>query len=88
MNPGFVTTERFTHEDLLRDPRTRRAVMTPERVAGVIVDVVRRRKGPEVSVPRWLAAFQAVRVLAPRLYRAGVGRVTDARARRARSQPD
>ena len=51
-------------------------MLRPERIARVIVDVVRRGKGPEVSVPRALAALQAVRVLTPPLYRFGLLRAT------------
>lgn len=69
VNPGLVATEGFPHTD--KDPRL---VMKPERIARVIVDVVRKGRGPEVSVPRWMSLFQAVRVLAPRLYRFGVRR--------------
>lgn len=70
VNPGFTRTEGFPQEDIPRP-----LVMRPERVAKVIVDVVRRGRAPEVSVPRTLAAAQAFRVLAPPLYRFGVGRL-------------
>jgi uncharacterized protein len=73
VNPGLVATESFPHRDAI--DRGRR-VMEPDRVARVIVDVVRRGKAPEVSIPRWLASFQAVRVLAPPLYRFGLRRAT------------
>jgi NADP-dependent 3-hydroxy acid dehydrogenase YdfG len=73
VNPGLVETERFPHSDA-RGRGLR--VMPPERIAAVIVDVVRRGRGPEVSVPRVLAAGQAARVLVPRLYRYGLGRAT------------
>jgi short-subunit dehydrogenase len=71
VNPAFVATEGFPHSD--KDPRM---VMQPERVAEVIVDVVRKGKAPEVSVPRWVAPGQAVRVLVPPLYRFGMSRAT------------
>ena len=38
--------------------------MAPERVAATIVEVVERGKAPEVSVPRWMAALQVVRLAA------------------------
>jgi short-subunit dehydrogenase len=78
INPGFVATEGFPHTD--KDPRM---VMTPERVAEAIVDIVRKGKAPEVSVPRWIAPGQAFRVLTPPLYRYGLSRAT--RAMRGRS---
>jgi NAD(P)-dependent dehydrogenase (short-subunit alcohol dehydrogenase family) len=66
VNPGLVRTEGFPHRD-------RRRVMGPERVAATIVEAVERGKAPEVSVPRWLAAMQVVRLVAPPLYRFGLG---------------
>ena len=42
VNPGLVATERFPHADV---PGRRLTVMPPERIAGVIVDVVRARTG-------------------------------------------
>jgi NAD(P)-dependent dehydrogenase (short-subunit alcohol dehydrogenase family) len=71
VNPGFTRTEGFPQEDIPAP-----LVMRREHVAGVIVDVVRRGRAPEVSVPRGLAAAQAFRVLTPPLYRWGVDRVT------------
>lgn len=71
VNPGFTKTEGFPQEDVPRP-----LVMRREHVARIIVDVVRRDRGPEVSIPRPLAAAQAFRVLTPPLYRWGVGRVT------------
>jgi short-subunit dehydrogenase len=73
VNPGLVATERFPHMDAIRRGRP---VMRPERVAEAILKVIRRGISPEYSVPRWMAATQAFRVLTPRLYRFGVGRVT------------
>jgi short-subunit dehydrogenase len=69
VNPGFVRTERFPHNDL---PSA--LVMEPERIAQAIVRVVKTGKGPEVSVPRWVGSLQAVRLLAPPLYRAAMSR--------------
>lgn len=71
VNPGFAPTEGF--------PQTNMRpwmVMRPERVARVIVDVVKRDRAPEVSVPRVIGAMQAFRVLTPRLYRWGVRTVS------------
>lgn len=84
VNPGLVETEGFPMTDLKRDPVARRFVMKPDRIAREIVGVIRDRKGPEVYIPRWLAAPQAVRVLIPPLYRAGLRGVV---GRRGPSQP-
>jgi short-subunit dehydrogenase len=72
VNPGLVSTETFPHRDMLE--KRPGLVMPPERIGDAIVQVVRKGKGPEVSIPRWLASFQAVRVLAPPLYRFGLTR--------------
>lgn len=71
VNPGFTRTEGFPQDGV--PPRL---VMRREHVADVIVDVVRRGRAPEVSVPRALGAAQAFRVLTPPLYRWGVNRIT------------
>lgn len=82
VNPGIVATEGFFPKDspLWKDPVVKPFVMKPERVSRAIVDVIRHRRGPEVSVPRWLAAPQAVRLLVPPLYRAALQRLVGARA--------
>jgi short-subunit dehydrogenase len=80
VNPGLVETEGFPMTDVKRDPVLRRFVMKPERIAREILRVIRDRKGPEVSIPRWLAAPQAARVLAPPLYRAGLRGMVGRRA--------
>lgn len=81
VNPGFTRTEGFPQDDI-----PSRLVMRREHVAGVIVDVVRRGRVPEVSVPRALGAAQAFRVLTPPVYRWGVDRVTKG-SRRGRIGP-
>jgi short-subunit dehydrogenase len=75
VNPGFVVTDSFPQDEIKNDRTYGRLVMEPERVGRAIADVVRRRKGPEVSVPGWMASGQAVRVLAPPLYRAAMSRL-------------
>jgi short-subunit dehydrogenase len=70
VNPWLVRTEGFPQRERMRGPR----VMQPEEVAAAIVDVLRRDRAPQRSVPRWLAAFQGIRALAPPLYRFGVRR--------------
>ncbi|HUL85242.1 MAG TPA: SDR family oxidoreductase [Actinomycetota bacterium] len=73
VNPGFVETEAFTHDDL---PSF--AVLDVDRVAEAIVKVVRDGIAPEYSIPRWIAPLQAFRVLTPPLYRWGVRQVRKA----------
>ena len=72
VNPGFVRTEGFPHRERRLLP-----VMRPERVARTIVEVVERGAGPEVSLPRWVASFQLVRLMAPPLYRWGFRRAVE-----------
>jgi short-subunit dehydrogenase len=71
VNPGFTRTEGFPQDDIPGP-----LVMRREHVAEAILDVVRRGRAPEVSVPRALGAAQVFRVLTPPLYRWGVDRVT------------
>jgi short-subunit dehydrogenase len=80
VNPGFVETEGFPHRDLKADARTRRLVMGTAPTIRAIVEVIEKRKGPEVSVPRWLGPLQAFRILTPPVYRAAVRRFTTQRA--------
>jgi short-subunit dehydrogenase len=87
INPGLVGTEGFPMTELKRDPLARNFIMRPERVARVIVDVIRKRRGPEVSVPRWLGSLQALRVLAPPLYRAAMARLVGGRAQTEAAPP-
>jgi short-subunit dehydrogenase len=79
VNPALVRTEGFPHRDA--NPL---ATVSVTRVAEVIVDVVERGRAPEISVPRWLAAFQAFRVLTPGLYRFGVSRAVRSGLRASR----
>jgi NADP-dependent 3-hydroxy acid dehydrogenase YdfG len=71
VNPGFARTEGFPMTGM---PRA--LVLDADRVARVIVDVVRRDRGPEVDVPRGMGVFEAFRVLTPPLYRWGVRTAT------------
>ncbi|HEY3211064.1 MAG TPA: SDR family oxidoreductase [Actinomycetota bacterium] len=73
INPGLVATEGFPHRDAVEAGRK---VMSPDDVARLIVRVVKEGIGPERSIPRWMAALQAFRVLAPPLYRFGLKQVT------------
>jgi short-subunit dehydrogenase len=73
INPGLVATEGFPHRDALKAGRK---VMSPDDVARLIARVVKEGIGPERSIPRWMAALQAFRVLAPPVYRFGLKQVT------------
>lgn len=73
VNPSFVRTESFSTADFEKLPKA--IVLDAEDVAQAIVNVVRKDKAPEVSVPRWMASMQSVRVLAPPLYRAALRRM-------------
>jgi short-subunit dehydrogenase len=70
VNPGFAATEGFPQTGL---PKA--VVMDADKVAKVIVDVVRRDAGPEVSVPRGMSIFELFRVLTPGAYRAVIRRI-------------
>lgn len=72
VNPGLSPTESFP---MTSTPSL--VLLDPDRVAKTIVDVVRKGRAPEVSIPRGLAALQVFRVLTPPLYRWFVGRVTE-----------
>jgi short-subunit dehydrogenase len=70
--PGFVETEGFPQRELLARAATRWMVTTPDRVAEVIVEAVKRRQ-LERYVPRPYAVVPVLRLLLPRLYRRAVG---------------
>lgn len=67
VNPFVSRTEGFPQRGI---PAA--VLIDPDRVARVIVDVVREGRAPEVSIPRAIAPLQAVRVIAPTLYRSAV----------------
>jgi short-subunit dehydrogenase len=71
--PGFVATEGFPQERLVRKAKTRWMVSTPDKVADAIV-----RAGPggrvEVSVPRPYGLITRFRYGAPGLFRLVAGR--------------
>jgi short-subunit dehydrogenase len=74
VNPSFVRTESFSSGDMERLPKA--IVLDADQVAEAILDVVRKDKAPEVSVPRWMASMQSIRLLAPPLYRAALRRMS------------
>ena len=53
------------------------ALIDPDRVAKTIVDVVRRGRAPQVSIPRAIAALEVFRVVTPPVYRWFVRRITE-----------
>lgn len=72
LNPGFVSTEGFPQDDLLRSP-LRRIVSRPEVVARAVVDVL--HKGPrERTVPRWYRSLILLRHVAAPLFWSGARR--------------
>jgi uncharacterized protein len=78
VNPGLVATEAFPHRDALERGRK---VLSPDRIAELILDVVKRGRAPEVSIPRSVAALQIVRLVAPPLYRFALKRAARGRVR-------
>jgi len=73
VNPGFAPTEGFTG----RGPRP--LVVTSDRVAQVIVDVIRRGRSPEVFVPGWTRWGELFRVVTPSLYHFVLARAVNRR---------
>ena len=73
VNPGFVRTEQFPQDDLMKSPFGRLIVSTPEVVAKAIVDVA-RSGAPERTTPRWYRVATYARHLGGPLYWAGVRR--------------
>jgi uncharacterized protein len=78
VNPGFVHTEGFPQDWLLRG-RFGRVVVGPELVADRIVGAIERNR-PEIFVPRWYRVAALAQAIAPGAFR----RV---RARRAPRDP-
>ncbi len=66
VNPGFVETEGFPQETVLKSAFFRRMVITPDRVAEHVVRVLERDR-VETFVPGWYRAFALVQALAPGL---------------------
>jgi short-subunit dehydrogenase len=64
--PGFVETEGFPQQAVLRSAFFRRAVIGPELVAGRIVDAVEKGRR-EIFVPRWYRVFALAQALVPGL---------------------
>jgi short-subunit dehydrogenase len=66
--PGFVETEGFPQERVLRSRFFRRSVIGPEIVAERLVDAVESGKS-ELFVPRWYRIFALGQALFPGLTR-------------------
>ncbi len=73
VNPGFIRTEQFPQDGLMKSPLGRRIVATPEVVAQAIVDVA-RTGAPERTTPRWYRVAALMRHLGGPLYWAAVRR--------------
>jgi NAD(P)-dependent dehydrogenase (short-subunit alcohol dehydrogenase family) len=68
LNPGFIRTEGFPQEQIMRSP-LRRLVGRPDDVAAAVEDAVRNRL-TERTVPRWYRALVVLRhVTAPLFWR-------------------
>jgi NAD(P)-dependent dehydrogenase (short-subunit alcohol dehydrogenase family) len=68
LNPGYIRTEGFPQDNLVRSPLTRRLVGTPEMVADAILDVIRSR-ARERTVPRWYRSIVVSRHVAAPAFR-------------------
>ena len=67
VNPGFVHTEGFPQDWLLRG-RFKRVVVGPERVADSVVRAIERDRA-EIFVPRWYRAGAIAQALVPGTFR-------------------
>lgn len=66
LNPGFIATEGFPQQQVLRT-RFARMVGKPEDIADAVVDVIVRRPR-ERTAPRWYRGFVIARHVAPGLF--------------------
>ena len=67
VNPGFIRTEQFPQDELVRSRLGRLLVSTPEVVADAILDVA-RTGAPERTVPRWYRIAALIRHVAAPVY--------------------
>jgi short-subunit dehydrogenase len=77
VNPGFVETEGFPQESVLRSPLARRVVLEPDDVARHVLRVVERNRR-ETFVPSWYRLAAVAQALAPALVARLAGRATSA----------
>ena len=68
VNPGFVHTEGFPQDWLLRRRYGKRVVVGPEQVAESIVRAIERDRA-EIFVPRWYRAAAIAQALVPGTFR-------------------
>ena len=88
IEPGFIPTEGFPQEDLVRDPVLKRVLGTDVQVSAAIMNAIEHRKRQRV-VPRFYYLPLIPKVLAPRPFRFVFERLLGPRsARRAESDPD
>jgi short-subunit dehydrogenase len=74
VNPGFVETEGFPQQSVLRNPLLRRVVVAPERIGAHVVDVLERDKR-ETFVPGWYRVAAVAQGVAPGLVAWGAARL-------------
>jgi short-subunit dehydrogenase len=82
--PGFVETEGFPQRAVLRNPLLKRVVVSPERIAEHVVDVLARDRA-ETFVPGWYRIAPIAQALAPSLVARLLAR---ARSQRMESEDD
>lgn len=75
IEPGFIPTEGFPQKSMVRDRFMKHLLGTDAQVSTAIQDAIAHRK-PQRVVPRWYYLVQLPRVLAPRLYRFALGKVS------------
>jgi uncharacterized protein len=66
INPGFVETEGFPQQSVLRSPLMRRLVIAPEQVADHVLRAIERDRA-ESFVPGWYRAVAIAQAAAPSL---------------------
>ena len=88
VNPGFVATEQFPHGDARAGRKMLLKVLRPDQIGDFIVEVVKKGLAPEASIPRWPMPFQAIRVLAPPVYRFGLRKMVERGRRPTDAAPE
>ncbi|MGH2774237.1 MAG: SDR family NAD(P)-dependent oxidoreductase [Actinomycetota bacterium] len=81
IEPGFIPTEGFPHDDLQKDSLMQHTLGTVEDVSTAIIDAIENRK-MERFVPRWYHLLQLPRVLLPPLHRWASLKLNEVRSRR------
>ncbi|MBW3595123.1 MAG: SDR family oxidoreductase [Actinobacteria bacterium] len=78
VEPGFVPTEGFPQSEMVKDPLMKRILGTDAMVSKAIQDAVKKRK-PQRVVPRAYYLAQIPEVVAPRLWRKAISKMTGLR---------